>query len=584
MPKGIAASPGIAMGRAYILEKEEYCILEYKIKREEVEQELERFKTAVENSKKDLGKIKKRVEEEMGEKEAYIFQAHLYIMEDPLFIQDITRRIKRQRLNAETAVKRTLEVFEAKFASARAEFVRRRFGDVEDVGGHILRNLLKRPTLTLSHLEEDIIVVADDLAPSDTASMQKGRILGFATNVGGRTSHSAIMARSMEIPAVVGLRDITKKVEPGSVVILDGNTGLVIINPGSQQLENYRKKKKRFISHKKSLKILKSLPAQTLDGREVSLAANIAAPEEVELAVREGAEGIGLYRTEYLYMNRSSLPSEDEQLEAYKKVLEKAAPNSVIIRTLDLGGDKFISQFPVPAEINPFMGWRAIRLCLERVDIFETQLRAILRASRFGNGKIMYPMISGVEEIRKVNQILAGIKEKLRREGTPFAENVETGIMVEIPSAAVIADLLAKEVDFFSLGTNDLIQYSLAVDRVNEKVAYLYQPLHPTILRLIDNVIKCAHRENIWVGVCGEMASDPLSVLILLGLGVDEFSVAPTSLLEIKKIIRSAEWEETQEIAVKMLKSKTSYEAKRLAERRLSQRIKRIVRGNNNAG
>jgi len=584
MPKGIAASPGIAMGRAYILEKEEYCILEYKIKREEVEQELERFKTAVENSKKDLGKIKKRVEEEMGEKEAYIFQAHIYILEDPLFIQDITRRIKRQRLNAETAVKRTLEVFEAKFASARAEFIRRRFGDVEDVGEHILRNLLKRPTRTLSHLEEDIIVVADDLAPSDTASMQKGRILGFATNVGGRTSHSAIMARSMEIPAVVGLRDITKKVEPGSIVILDGNRGRVIINPSFQQLEKYRKEKERFISHKKDLEILRSLPAQTPDGREVSLAANIAAPEEVELAVREGAEGIGLYRTEYLYMNRSSLPSEDEQVEAYKKVLEKAAPNSVIIRTLDLGGDKFLSHFPVPAEINPFMGWRAIRLCLERVDIFETQLRAILRASRFGNGKIMYPMISGVEEIRKVNQILAGIKEKLRREGTPFAENVEAGIMIEIPSAAVIADLLAKEVDFFSLGTNDLIQYSLAVDRVNEKVAYLYQPLHPTILRLIDSVVKCAHREDIWVGVCGEMASDPLFVLILLGLGVDEFSVAPTSLLEIKKIIRSIEWEETQEIAVKILKSKTSYEAKRFAERRLSRRIKRIVRGNNNAG
>ena len=584
MPKGIAASPGIAIGKAYILEKEEYCTLEYKIKKEEVEQELKRFGMAVENSKRDLKKIKKRVEDELGEKEAYIFQAHLYILEDPLFVQDITRRIKRQRLNAETAVRRTLQVFEAKFASARAEFVRRRFGDVEDVGGHILRNLLKRPTLTLSHLEEDIIVVANDLAPSDTASMQKSRILGFATNVGGRTSHSTIMARSMEIPAVVGLGDITQKVEPGSVVILDGNRGRVIVNPTSQQLQNYRKEKERFISHKKDLETLKSLPAQTPDGREVSLAANIAAPEEVDLAVREGAEGIGLYRTEYLYMNRSSLPSEDEQVEAYKKVLEKAGSTSVIIRTLDLGGDKFLSHFPVPAEINPFMGWRAIRLCLERVDIFETQLRAILRASRFGNGKIMYPMISGVEEIRKVNQILAGIKEKLRREGTPFAENVEVGVMIEIPSAAIIADLLAKEVDFFSLGTNDLIQYSLAVDRVNEKVAYLYQPLHPTILRLTDSVIKCAHREGIWVGVCGEMASDPLFVLILLGLGVDEFSVAPTSLLEIKKIIRSVKWEETQEIAARLLKSKTSHEAKRFAERRLSQRIKRTLKGNHNAG
>ncbi|MEE9191903.1 MAG: phosphoenolpyruvate--protein phosphotransferase [Candidatus Aerophobetes bacterium] len=584
MPKGIAASPGIAVGKAYILEKEEYCILEYKIKKEEVEGELERFEVAVESSKKDLGKIKKRVEEELGEKEAYIFQAHLYILEDPLFVQDITKRIRRQRLNAEAAVRRTLKVFEAKFASARAEFIRRRFGDVEDVGEHILRNLLKRPTLTLSHLKEKIIVVANDLAPSDTASMQKSNILGFATNVGGRTSHSAIMARSMEIPAVVGLGSITSKVQPGSVVILDGNRGRVIVNPTSRQLANYRTEKERFISHRKELEILRSLPPQTLDGREVGLAANIAGPEEVDLAVREGAEGIGLYRTEYLYMNRSTLPSEDEQMEAYKKVLEKAAPSSVIIRTLDLGGDKFLSHFPVPAEINPFMGWRAIRLCLERVDIFETQLRAILRASRFGNGKIMYPMISGVEEVRKVRRILIGIKEKLKREGTPFAENVETGVMIEIPSAAIIADLLAKEVDFFSLGTNDLIQYSLAVDRVNEKVAYLYQPLHPTILRLIDNVVKCAHRENIWVGVCGEMASDPLSVLILLGLGVDEFSVAPTSLLEIKKIIRNTNWEEVQGIAAKLLKSKTSPEAKRFAERSLSQRIKKIVQGNYSAG
>jgi len=584
MPKGIAASPGIAVGKAYILEKEEYCILEYKIKKEEVEGELERFEVAVESSKKDLGKIKKRVEEELGEKEAYIFQAHLYILEDPLFVQDITKRIRRQRLNAEAAVRRTLKVFEAKFASARAEFIRRRFGDVEDVGEHILRNLLKRPTLSLSHLKEKIIVVANDLAPSDTASMQKSNILGFATNVGGRTSHSAIMARSMEIPAVVGLGSITNKVQPGSVVILDGNRGRVIVNPTSRQLASYRTEKERFISHRKELEILRSLPPQTLDGREVGLAANIAGPEEVDLAVREGAEGIGLYRTEYLYMNRSTLPSEDEQMEAYKKVLEKAAPSSVIIRTLDLGGDKFLSHFPVPAEINPFMGWRAIRLCLERVDIFETQLRAILRASRFGNGKIMYPMISGVEEVRKVRRILTGIKEKLKREGTPFAENVETGVMIEIPSAAIIADLLAKEVDFFSQGTNDLIQYSLAGYRVNEKVAYLYQPLHPTILRLIDNVVKCAHRENIWVGVCGEMASDPLSVLILLGLGVDEFSVAPTSLLEIKKIIRNTNWEEVQGIAAKLLKSKTSPEAKRFAERRLSQRIKRIVQGNYNAG
>ncbi|GAH22899.1 unnamed protein product, partial [marine sediment metagenome] len=374
-----------------------------------------------------------------------------------------------------------------------------------------------------------------------------------------------------------GLRDITKKTKPGSTVILDGNTGRVTINPTAKQIERYQKEQKKFFSYKKRLETARDLPAQTMDGREVELAVNIAGPEEIDVALENGAEGVGLYRTEYLYMNRTTLPTEEEQLKAYKVVAQKANPYTVIIRTLDLGGDKFISHFPVPQEINPFMGWRAIRLCLEKVDIFKVQLRAILRASHFGKVKVMYPMISGVEEVRKANKILLEVKKELREKKIPFAEDIDVGAMIEIPSAAITADLIAKEVDFFSLGTNDLIQYTLAVDRVNEKVAYLYQPTHPTILRLIDNVIRFAHRQNIWVGACGEMSSDPLFVLILLGLGVDEFSVSPSSLLEIKKIIRGIRWDETEEIVSKLLKLSTSSQTRHFAQRRLSKKIKKIL-------
>ncbi|MEA3485654.1 MAG: phosphoenolpyruvate--protein phosphotransferase [Candidatus Aerophobetes bacterium] len=584
MPEGIAASPGIAIGKAYVLEKERFSILEYQIKEEEVEKEVKRFKEAVGQSKKELEEIKERVRRGIGEKEAYIFQAHLYILEDPFLIDETIKRIGRERLNAEAALGETFRTIPKKFASIQVNYIQERLRDIRDVGGRILRNLLKKPDLTLSHLKEEIILVAYDLVPSDTASLQKDKVLGFATNIGGRTSHSAIMARSLEIPAVVGLRDITRRVKPGSLIILDGNKGRVIINPTPKQIERYREQQREFLSYRRKLEDLKSLPPQSLDGREVELAANIAGPEEVDIALKDGAEGIGLYRTEYLYMNRQTLPGEEEQLKAYKTIAERVSPNSVVIRTIDLGGDKFQSHFPVPPQINPFMGWRAIRLCLEKVDIFKTQLRAILRTSHFGRVKLMYPMISGVEEVRRANEILSEVKEELRKEGVPFDENIEVGVMIEVPSAAVIADLLAKEVDFFSLGTNDLIQYSLAVDRVNEKVAYLYQPLHPTILRLIDNIVKCAHRENIWVGACGEMASDPLCMLILLGLGVDEFSVAPTSLLEIKKVIRGARWDKTQEVASELLKLNTSFEAKSFAQRKLSRRIKKILKGDKIVG
>ena len=583
MLKGIPASPGIAIGKAYILEKENFCILEYRIKKEEVEKEIKRFKEAVEESKKQILELKERVKEKIGEKEAYIFQSYLSILEDPLLIKGTIEKIKREKVNAETALRQVYKSFPEKFKVVQLEFMQERFRDVEDVAERVMRNLLKSPILSLSHLEENIIVVAYDLAPSDTVSMDKEKVLGFATDIGGRTSHTAIMARALEIPAVVGLRDVTKKVKPGTTIIVDGDRGRVIINPTPAQIKKYEERKRKFLAYRETLETLKPLPAQTLDGREIELAANIAGPEEVDLAVKNGAEGIGLYRTEYLYMNRTSLPTEEEQLQAYAAVAEKVAPHSVIIRTLDIGGDKFLSPLSVPKEINPFMGWRAIRLSLELVEIFKTQLRAILKASRYGKVKVMFPMVSSLEEVKKANQILSEVKKELEKEGFSFSNPIEVGIMIEVPSAAIMADVLAKEVDFFSLGTNDLIQYTLAVDRVNEKVAHLYQPLHPTILRLIDNVIKAAHRENIWVGACGEMASDPLGMAVLLGLGVDELSVAPTSILEIKKVIRNLSWEETQKLASHLLKLSTSQQTRRYLGTKLGRRIRKILKEENNA-
>lgn len=577
--KGIPASPGIAIGKTYILERENFCILEYKIKKEEIEKETNRFKRAVEEAKKQINEIKEKVKQKIGEEEAYIFQTYLSILEDPLLIDETVKRIKEERLNAETALREVYKSFPQRFKVAtQSEFMEERFRDVENAAERVLHNLLRRPILSLSHLEENIIVVAYDLAPSDTASMDRKNVLAFATDIGGRTSHTAIMARAMEIPAVVGLRDITKKVKPGTTIIVDGEKGQVVVNPTRAQIKRYQEKKKKFLAYRKKLEVLKSLPAQTVDGREIELAANIATPDEVDLALKNGAEGVGLYRTEFLYMNRASLPTEEEQFQAYKTIAEKVNPYSVIIRTLDIGGDKFLSSLPVPREINPFMGWRAIRLSLALVDVFKTQLRAILRAAQYGKVKVMFPLISSLEEVKKANNILEQVKQELAKEGVSF-DSIEVGVMIEVPSAAIMADLLAKEVDFFSLGTNDLIQYTLAVDRVNEKVAHLYQPFHPTILRLIDQVVKAAHRENIWVGACGEMSSDSLGMAVLLGLGVDELSVATTSILEMKKIVRELNWEELQKTMTHLLKLSTSHQAKRYLENKLGVRIRKILRG-----
>jgi phosphotransferase system enzyme I (PtsI) len=578
MEKGIPGSPGIAIGKAYILEKETFCILEYNISANDVEAEIDRFLKAVEESKQQMLQLQREVTQKVDKREAYIFSIYTSILEDPLLIEGTIDRIRSDLVNAETALRECYKSLPEKFKTVRSEFMQERLIDIEYAGERILQNLLKRPPLSLAHLKENIIVVAYDLAPSETASMDKEKVLGFCTDRGGRTSHTAIMARALEIPAVVGLRDITSKVKPGTKLIVDGEHGRVIINPTAAQIRHYQELQRKLQSYRESLHSLVSLPPQTPDGREIELSANIAAPEEVDVAIRNGTEGVGLYRTEYLYMNRDSLPNEEEQLKAYRIVVEKTAPYSVIIRTLDIGGDKFLSALSVPGEINPFMGWRAIRLSLQQIEVFTTQLRAILRASMFGNVKVMFPLISSVEEVREAIGIFRGVEQKLTEEGLALPRNVEAGIMIEVPSAALMAEVLAKEVDFFSLGTNDLIQYTLAVDRGNEKVAHLYQPLHPSILRLIDHVIKSAHRENIWVGACGEMASEPLAMSVLIGLEIDELSVSPTSIPEIKKIIRSIPWVDFQRVARHVLKLSTSDQAKRYLKTNIGQQIRQLLK------
>ena len=416
-------------------------------------------------------------------------------------------------------------------------------------------------------------MIAYDLSPSDTASLHKKNVIAFATDIGGKTSHTAIMAKALEIPAVVGLKTVTKGVKSGATVIVDGSNGLVITDPDQETLAKYEQAKTKIAEFDASLTHLRDLPCVTRDGHQVHLSANIEIPDEMPSAKSHGANGIGLYRTEFFYLEHVDLPTEQEQYEAYKNVAEQMSPDSVVIRTLDLGGDKFMSQLKIPKEMNPFMGWRAIRFCLARPDIFKVQLRAILRASAHGKLKIMYPMISGVEELREANKLLGEMKDELRRENVPFDQNIKVGAMIEVPSAAMTADILAREVDFFSIGTNDLIQYSLAVDRVNEKIAYLYEPAHPAVLRLIKSVIDIGHKTNIWVGMCGEMAGDPAFALLLLGFGLDEFSTSPVNIPRIKQIIRSVDYKTAQEIANEALTLSTGTEIEEFAARKLRELV-----------
>lgn len=571
MMKGIAASPGIAIGRAWVMED---TVLNLPTDgASDVESEITRFKGAVEQARQEIEALKEKTLQDLGEDKAAIFDAHLMVLDDPELVTNVENKIKEERLKAENAVNAVMDAFIAVFENMDMAYMRERAADLRDVRSRLLHVLLGVERRSLAELSEPVIVVAHDLTPSDTAQMDKRKVLGFTTNIGGRTSHSAIMARSLEIPAVVGLKTVVSDVKQGDTLIVDGLEGVVIINPSEDQLADYRKKQRAYEAEKVALEKLIHEPSVTADGVQVELAANIGTPDEAEAARARGAEGIGLFRTEFLYMDRSDLPGEEEQFNAYKQVAEAMGDDPVVIRTLDIGGDKELPYLKLPEERNPFLGYRAIRLCLDRTDLFKTQLRAILRASAFGNIKMMYPMIATLDEWRAANRVLDDVKEELRKEGTPFNEAIEVGIMVEIPAAAVIADQLAKEVDFFSIGTNDLIQYTLAADRMNEHISYLYQPFHPAVIRLVKHVIDAAHAEGKWVGMCGEMAGDPLAIPVLLGLGLDEFSMSVTSVLPARKLLRGLRKSEMEKLAETALAKGTAEEVVDCIKETLARRV-----------
>ncbi|NTU21535.1 phosphoenolpyruvate--protein phosphotransferase [Brevibacillus sp. HB1.2] len=530
---GVKASAGIAIGKAFLLTTPDLQINTVAI--EDPASEIQRFQEALARAKNDLEDIVLRVEQEMGTDHADIFKAHLLVLEDPELVDTVKDKISNEKTNAESALNDVAQAFIGLFEQMDNEYMRERAADIRDVTKRVLSYLLGVPFAGLGELTEEVIIVADDLTPSDTAQLDRRYVKGFVTDIGGRTSHSAIMARSLEIPAVVGTQGITRSVQPATLVILDGHEGIAIIAPSEEEIAVYKRKQADYEEQKAELSKLVNDKTVTLDKHHVELAANIGSPEDVAGAIANGAEGVGLFRTEFLYMGRNDFPTEEEQYVAYKHVLEHMGDRPVVIRTLDIGGDKHLSYLALPEEMNPFLGHRAIRLCLDNQELFRTQLRALLRASVHGNLKIMFPMIATLEEFRQAKAILEEEKKSLVNRGIVVSDQYEVGIMIEIPAAALMADQFACEVDFFSIGTNDLIQYTMAADRMNEKVAYLYQPYHPAVLRLLHNVIKAGHAQNKWVGMCGEMAGDPIAIPILLGLGLDEFSMSAGSILPARQ-------------------------------------------------
>lgn len=561
---GIAASAGIAIARAFILEHPDYSVDKRSIT--DVDAEIAKLEAALEKSEAELQAIKARTLQELGEKKAEIFESHLLILNDPELIDPVKSKISDEKVNAEFALEETAATFIQMFENMKSAYLQERAADMRDVTKRVLGHLLGLQVVNPAEISEEVIVLAEDLTPSDTAQLNRKYVLGFATNIGGRTSHSAIMARSLEIPAVVGTKEVLTQAKNGDLIIVDGLDGHVLINPEASVVEEYRSKQAAYAAQVAEWRKLRDEPTVTVDGVHVELAANIGTPNDVAGVLENGGEGVGLYRTEFLYMGRDKLPSEDVQYNAYKTVLEKMEGKPVVVRTLDIGGDKELPYLDLPKEMNPFLGFRAVRLCLDRQDIFRTQLRALLRASVHGNLRIMFPMIATLGEFREAKAILLEEKEKLVSEGLEVSDSIQLGIMVEIPSTAVLADQFAKEVDFFSIGTNDLIQYTMAADRMNERVSYLYQPYNPSILRLIKMVIDAADREGRWVGMCGEMAGDATAIPLLLGLGLDEFSMSATSILPARSQLTKLSQADMKELAAKALDMQTAEQVVELVQ------------------
>ncbi|MCL6571469.1 MAG: phosphoenolpyruvate--protein phosphotransferase [Bacillus sp. (in: Bacteria)] len=553
---GIAASNGIAIAKAYRLVEPDLSFKNITI--EDATAEVDRFRKAIEKSKSELEAIRDQAKVNLGADKAAIFEAHLLVLSDPELNGPIEDKIQSEKVNAESALKDTADMFIMMFEQMDNEYMRERAADIRDVTKRVLAHLLGVELPTPSMITEEVIIVAEDLTPSDTAQLNRQYVLGFTTNIGGRTSHSAIMARSMEIPAVVGTKNATEEINNGDLVIVDGLKGEVHINPTAELVEQYRQVHKEYENQKSEWAKLVNEPTVTMDDHHVELVANIGTPKDLKGVLENGGEGVGLYRTEFLYMGREQLPTETEQFESYKAVLEGLKGKPVVVRTLDIGGDKELPYLDLPKEMNPFLGVRAIRLCLEEQEIFRTQLRALLRASNYGNLKIMFPMIATLDEFREAKAILEEERQRLLVEGQKVSESIEIGIMVEIPSTAILADQFAKEVDFFSIGTNDLIQYTMAADRMNQRVSYLYQPYNPAILRLVKMVIDAAHAEGKWTGMCGEMAGDETAIPVLLGLGLDEFSMSATSILQARSLIRNLKKSDMEKLALEVINMQTT--------------------------
>ena len=564
MISGIPASPGIVFGKALVLKEEKIVLDTEKIKDDQIDAEVARFYAGREAAVEQLTAIKDRAFQSLGEEKAAIFEGHLMILEDEELEEEIIAYLRSHKVNAGVAASRIIDQQVEMLSEIDDEYLKERAGDIRDIGNRLIKNILGMKVVDLGEIDEEAILVAYDLTPSETAQLNLDKVLGFITDIGGRTSHTSIMARSLELPAIVGTNDVTEKVKTGDYLILDAINNAVYVNPSREDIERLKKLEAQLAEEKAELAKLKDLPALTLDGHRVDVVANIGTIRDCEGADRNGAEGVGLYRTEFLFMDRDQLPSEEEQFIAYKEVVEAMNGRIVILRTMDIGGDKELPYLDLPKEMNPFLGWRAIRIALDRRQILHDQLRAVLRASAFGKLAVMFPMIISVEEIRELKSVIEVLKQELRNEGKAFDENIQIGVMVETPAAAVNARFLAKEVDFFSIGTNDLTQYTLAVDRGNEMISHLYNPLSPAVLNLIKQVIDASHAEGKWTGMCGELAGDEKATLLLLGMGLDEFSMSAISIPRIKKLIRNVNFHDAKELADSALQKPTAVEIEQL--------------------